>query len=187
MIASLVGFGGLFGVVALSMTAPGHDRVLAQVPSVGLVVVAVGSMGWGARWSNRRAEPVPTEVDAPTWFARLSGLLRGRHHLSARTTRSVVAEARQHVAASGAGHPTEEFGTPETYARIIAAQTEESAVRGARTRWYAHLALLVVLGFLVVTEVVDNDMGWPAWSGVVAMATVVCDLIIGRRDVGAAR
>lgn len=183
----VLGFVGLFGGVAASMSLPGHDRVLAQIPTAGVAVVALGSLWWGARRSNRRAAPAPTDVDAPTWFSRLSGLLRGRHHLSAQTTRDVVAQARQHVAASGAQHPSEEFGTPETYARIIAAQTEESAVRGARARWFTHLGLVVILGYLVVTQVAGGSMGWAAWIGVVAIVTVVCDLIIGRRDVGAAR
>lgn len=183
----VLGFVGLFGGVAASMRLPGHDRVLAQMPTAGVAVVAVGSLWWGARRSNRRAAPTPTDVDAATWFGRLSGLLRGRHHLSAQTTHDVVAQARQHVAASGAGHPSEEFGTPETYARNIAAQTEESAVRGTRASWVLRFGYTSLLGFLVVTEVLDNGMTWWTWVGAVTLVFLGWELIHRRRDVGATR
>lgn len=183
----VLGSVGLFGGVAASMSLPGHDRVLAQVPTAGLAAVAVGSLWWGARRSNRRTAPTPADVDAPTWFVRLSGLLRGRHHLSPRTTRSVVAEARQHVAASGARHPAEEFGTPETYARIIAAQTEESAVRGARASWLVRLGFTLLLGLLLVSGLVDDGVTWSTWAIASGVGVLGWDLIVRRRNVGAAR
>ncbi len=186
-ISGAIGVVGLFGGVAASMSLPGHDRVLAQIPTAGVAVVTVGSLWWAARRSKRRSTPTPIDVDAPTWFSRLSGLLRGRHHLSAQTTRDVVTQARQHLAASGARHPSHEFGTPGTYARIIAAQTTESVTRGARRAWFLRLGATLLAGFVVIGAVVDGGMTWLTWVGAVGILALGWDLIARRRDVGAAR
>lgn len=186
-IGGAVGAVGLVGGVTASMSLPVHDRLLAQIPTAVVAVATVGSLWWGARRSNRRCTPAPTEVDAPTWFTLLTGLLRGRHHLSAQTTRDVVTQARQHVAASGARHPSQEFGTPETYARTIAAQTTESTTRGARRAWFLRLGATLLAGFVVIGAVVDGGTTWLTWVGAVGILAPGWDLLARRRDVGAAR
>ncbi len=168
------------------MSLPGHDRVRGQAPTLVLTVIAAGSLWRGARLSDRRVDPAPGEADAATWFARLAGLLRGRHHLSSRTVRSGVTDARGHVVASGATHPAQELGTPETYAWVVAAQTDESIRRGARLTWFVRLGALSLLGFVVVAQVLDDGATWWTWTGAVALVLIGRDLVDRRRDVGAA-
>ncbi|WP_156725659.1 hypothetical protein [Streptomyces apocyni] len=105
---------------------PPGPQVSVPAPSLFAVGAVLWVVGWrlpertAGRWfAGRRATAVIPRTDDEAWLARLAGLLRGRHGLSPRAVRQCLAEARDHLQASG-GSAAEEFGAPEIYALRLA-------------------------------------------------------------------
>lgn len=108
---------------AVGFTAiPRGPQVSIPAPSLLGVGALLAVLGWllppepVGRWFRGRAvraEAIRSDDEA--WLTRLSALLRGRHRVSASNARRCVAEARDHLAASG-GSAAAEFGDVEVYA-----------------------------------------------------------------------
>ncbi|MFC8129781.1 hypothetical protein [Streptomyces sp. NPDC057302] len=101
---------------------PRGPEVSVPAPSLFVVGALLGVLGWRlppgpvGRWFRGRAVPGDAiGSDDEAWLTRLSALLRGRHGVSASDARRRVAEARDHLAASG-GSAEGEFGDIEVYA-----------------------------------------------------------------------
>ncbi|MEU5956651.1 hypothetical protein [Streptomyces sp. NPDC047525] len=101
---------------------PRGPQVSIPAPSLFVVGALLGVLGWRVpaepvgRWFRGRAVPAEAiRSDDEAWLTRLSALLRGRHGVSAGSARRCVAEARDHLAASG-GSAAGEFGDVEVYA-----------------------------------------------------------------------
>ncbi|WP_371528053.1 hypothetical protein OG302_20175 [Streptomyces sp. NBC_01283] len=115
---------------ALFTAVPRGPQVSVPAPSLFAVGALLGAVGWRitpesvGRWFRGRTVPAEDirsgrEGDAGSddeaWLTRLFALLRGRHGVPAADARRSVAEARDHLAASG-GSAAGEFGDVEVYA-----------------------------------------------------------------------
>lgn len=101
---------------------PRGPQVSVPAPSLFVVGALLAMSGWRippepvGRWfRGQAAPPEAIRSDDEAWLTRLSALLRGRHGVSAGSARRCVAEARDHLAASG-GSAAGEFGDVEVYA-----------------------------------------------------------------------
>ncbi|MFH8490220.1 hypothetical protein [Streptomyces longisporoflavus] len=103
---------------------PRGPQVSVPAPALFVVGVLLAVLGWNlsparvGRWfRDRKAESSGAirADDDEAWLARFSALLRGRHGVSAAEAARCVAEARDHLAASG-GRAADEFGDVEVYA-----------------------------------------------------------------------
>ncbi|MGW6060626.1 hypothetical protein [Streptomyces sp. NPDC055189] len=117
------------GVLVLACAAgftaiPRGPQVSIPAPSLFVVGALLGVLGWNlsparvGRWFRERAAEPSEGVrrdDDEAWLKRLSALLRGRHGVSAGEAARCVAEARDHLAASG-GRAVDEFGDVDVYA-----------------------------------------------------------------------
>ncbi|MEU6765301.1 hypothetical protein ABZ916_22565 [Streptomyces sp. NPDC046853] len=120
---------------------PRGPQVSVPAPSLFVVAALVGVLGWrlsperAGRWFRGRAAGSSGGIrtddhDDEAWLTRLSALLRGRHGVSAGAAVRSVAEARDHLAASG-GRAADEFGDVEVYALRLSEGPEKSR-RAAR-------------------------------------------------------
>ncbi|MGW6273177.1 hypothetical protein [Streptomyces sp. NPDC055060] len=113
---------------ALFTAVPRGPQVSVPAPSLFVAGALLGVLGWRipptavGRWFRGRgvsAEGIRDDREGAAgdeaWLARLFALLRGRHGMSAESARRCVAEARDHLAASG-GSAVGEFGDVEVYA-----------------------------------------------------------------------
>lgn len=105
---SLFVAGALIGVVGWRIHPASAGRLFR-----GRTAPGKGTGGVGGAEGAEGAEGI--RGDDEVWLTRLSALLRGRHGVSAREARRCVAEARDHLAASG-GSAEGEFGDVEVYA-----------------------------------------------------------------------
>ncbi|MEV8316179.1 hypothetical protein AB0Q95_18600 [Streptomyces sp. NPDC059900] len=117
---------------------PRGPQVSVPAPSLFVAAVLLGMLGWwlsperAGRWFRGGATEASGAIrnDDDAWLNRLSALLRGRHGVSAGDAARCVAEARDHLAASG-GHAADEFGDVEVYALRLS-EGPQKARRAAR-------------------------------------------------------
>ncbi|MBG0567967.1 hypothetical protein [Actinoplanes aureus] len=116
-----------------------------------------GLAAGGGRGRGANGDP----IDPGAWFTRLRAVLVGRFDVPAERAAELVAEARAHVAETGA-LPSEEFPSLDEYARELA---DAEPVR--RGPWWrgpaaALLATVFVIGwglYVVVEAVVERNWG----------------------------
>ncbi|QPP07477.1 hypothetical protein G4Z16_15020 [Streptomyces bathyalis] len=115
------------------------------------------------------ASGAPDARETRRWLAHLHGLLRGRHHVRRGEARRLVADARQHLEASGT-RPQDEFGDVERYALSLV--EEGGAKRPSRQelslyrRWG-----LFGIAVLQLAQTPWVDIGWSKW-GFLAVAVL---------------
>ncbi|MEV7190778.1 hypothetical protein AB0N81_03080 [Streptomyces sp. NPDC093510] len=147
------------------------DEELFRVPAPVLML-------FGAAWAvgayllpddpiNRWFTPARPDggPDDQQWLARLEGLLRGRHGMTAGEARGHVREARQHLAAAPQdGHAEDVFGDVEIYALRLS-EGPRRAQRITRQKLYGALASSLLFGVLTVDMLLDpqeRSSGWVA-------------------------
>ncbi|GGS18459.1 hypothetical protein GCM10010252_67390 [Streptomyces aureoverticillatus] len=102
------------------------------------------------------------DSDDEAWFARLDGLLRGRHALPSAQARGHIREARQHLAsAPGEERATDVFGDVEIYALRLAEGPSRTR-RFARRQFYGSCALTFFLLVMLIDNLSDPDPS-PFW------------------------
>ncbi|MCZ2523778.1 hypothetical protein [Streptomyces sp. HB2AG] len=97
--------------------------------------------------------------DDEQWLRRLGALLRGRHGVPVRAAQQHVAEAREHLAASG-GSARQEFGPVEVYAMHLT-DGPGRAVRRARRELVGSGLSALVLTAMTVVAVLEGETGRP--------------------------
>jgi hypothetical protein len=102
---------------------PRGPQVSVPAPALFVVGALIGVLGWRlppepvGRWFRGPVVSAGAiRDDDEAWLTRLSALLRGRHGVSSRDAARCVAEARDHLAASGRSTAVDEFGDVEVYA-----------------------------------------------------------------------
>ncbi|HEV7629075.1 MAG TPA: hypothetical protein VGO89_21505 [Streptomyces sp.] len=133
--------------------------------------------GSGRRDRSGRRDP---EAETRRWLRRLDGLLQGRHLVARSDRRRLVAEARAHLAETGA-RPQEEFGDVERYALTL---VEEGAARRPTRRAVRWTLAAAYFAFSVVI-LLDTDWenpGWFDWLRVAVTAGVGWWLVKHYRD-----
>ncbi|MFF9900674.1 hypothetical protein [Streptomyces longispororuber] len=157
----------------VSVAVPEGRLVSVPVPVLlaGCVACVVGAFAVPERVVDRWFAVRPPTGGDDAWFARLDGLLRGRHGMTAAEARGHVREARQHLAAGPPGdRAADVFGDVEVYALRLADGPRREQ-RAARRKAYGSLLLLAVVTVLFVDDVVDSggsvDFWLAAYVGVV--------------------
>ncbi|MGP4044035.1 hypothetical protein [Streptomyces sp. 2A115] len=132
-----------------------------------------------AQEADRTESAIPVGADASDaerWLRHLGDLLSGRHRLPRRRVRQLVAEARDHLAATG-HTPAEEFGPVEVYALELAEHA------GPRVWWTRESGQLALSGGLFtiwgLDRLVNGDFGWAFWLCAAAL-TMTLSLLAAR-------
>jgi hypothetical protein len=156
---------------------PPGPRASVPAPVLFLVGALLAVVAWylpedavGRWFAGRRAQEEPL-TDDEAWLARLTALLRGRHGLSPAEAGRHVAEARDHLAASGGG-AEQEFGRPEIYALRLA-EGPGRPRRAARAKLLPELLLCAGLCWYAVDLIGDAEpaSAW-FWTRVAALSLV---------------
>ncbi|MER6408297.1 hypothetical protein ABT269_33405 [Streptomyces viridosporus] len=125
--------------------------------------VLLGALGLAipARVVNRWFSPFEGHrLDDEQWLRRLGKLLYGRHGLPLRTAQQHVAEAREHLAATGRG-AQQELGQVEIYAMNLTDGPGRDVQR-LRHHFLGTLSAMAVFAVLFTLTLMDSDSGGTA-------------------------
>lgn len=110
---------------------------------------------------DRWFAPAPCSDD-DAWFARLDGLLRGRHAMASAEARDHIREARHHLASTPGAEPAADvFGDVEVYALRLSEGPRRNQ-RVARRQFYGSCFLAICLTILLIGNLTDPDPS-PFW------------------------
>ncbi|WJV47906.1 hypothetical protein [Streptomyces flavofungini] len=142
---------------------------LFAVPAPVLMVVCLAAIAAAVKFPDTTLDrwftPAPCSGDDEAWFARLDGLLRGRHAMPSAQARDHVREARHHLAATPGTEPAADvFGDVEVYALRLSDGPRRSQ-RLARRQFYGSCLLAVCLTILLIDNLTDPDTS-PFWLAV---------------------
>ncbi|NLU68435.1 hypothetical protein [Streptomyces sp. HNM0574] len=149
------------------------DGVLGTVPAPALAAGCL-ALGAAAVWCPRTAVdrwfvPDLRPGEDERWLRHLTGLLRGRHGMTAAEARDRVTEARTHLADSG-GTALETFGSAEVYAMRLSDGPRREDRKDRRSR-YGVTALAVLLAVMFADELRAPQPS-SAWFWFYTVATV---------------
>ncbi|MCH6161629.1 hypothetical protein [Streptomyces marispadix] len=119
-------------------------------------------------------------TDTADWLRRLEGLLRGRHRVSRRVARRIVAETEAHLESTGA-LPEEEFGDAEEYALTLVEEGRAPRPTKEALRWQGEAGFFV-LCVICVVDADWSDPGWFEWAAAVLGVVTGVWLIRHYRD-----
>lgn len=149
------------------------DRpAVAELPVLAVAAVSALLLLAGWRLPEGRPEPVREDLAPEEWFARLAGLLRGRHDLPRDEVRRSVEDARRYWRDSGAASPQEEFGTPEAHARALVDGSAAPRRNRARATARFQAALALLWAVLAGLDLADDGAGWSTLPP--ALLAVLC-------------
>lgn len=140
---------------ATVLTGEAGQQVFGRLPVAVLALVGLGLIAVVFVLPDRRPRRRERgrSRSAAAWYRRLGGLLRGRHRFPLARTRDLVDEARSHVAASGATHPSDDLGEPAHHALVLAEASTHPSIAVTRTQRVARVAVPVALTGLAVVLV----------------------------------
>jgi hypothetical protein len=136
--------------------------------------------GARAHGRSRRAGAGDDAAETADWLRRLEGLLRGRHRVSRRVARRIVAETKAHLDSAGA-LPEEEFGDAEQYALALVEDGRAPRPTKEALRWQGEAGFFV-LCVICVVDADWSDPGWFQWAAAVLGAVTGVWLIRHYRD-----
>ncbi|KUF19796.1 hypothetical protein [Streptomyces silvensis] len=150
----------------IGATAAVPDGQLFTVPAPVLMLACLAGIAAAVRFPDATIDrwfaKNPTDSDDDAWFARLDGLLRGRHAMSAAQADGHVREARHHLAsAPGEAGAVDVFGDVEVYALRLAEGPSRTR-RFARRQFYGSCVLTVSLTILLIDNLTNSDSS-PFW------------------------
>jgi hypothetical protein len=135
-------------LIAMALTV-GAAIVLPKNHLISVNVLILDAVALFVAWLTVRPtkEPEPAAEahlgadpsDPEAWFARLKGVLIGRHDLPPARAAELVGEARAHFTGTS---PTEEFGRLDVYATELAEPETVRYVPTWHTEWFRNLVLL---------------------------------------------
>lgn len=150
---------------AVVLTGEAGQQIVARLPVVVIALVGLGLLAvvfvlpdCGPRQRQRGRSR-----SAAAWYRRLGGLLRGRYRFPLARTRDLVAEARSHVAASGAIRPSDDLGEPGHHALALAEVSTYPAIAATRTQRVARVAVPLLLT-VVTIMLVDSYLDGGSWT-----------------------
>ena len=154
---SAIGFIGgaalILGAATAFKTLP--QTTLVQAPALACVALGVLLSWLGLRLAQKTEAPAARPIEDPEqWYARLRGVLIGRHDLSPERAAELVAQARDHAALAGAT-PAAEFGDPDRYAARLA---EPEPVH--EVAWWRTPTVRITLAALTVLASIRWFFGW---------------------------
>ena len=156
---------GLTVTTATVLTGEVGRQVIARLPVVVLALAGLGSIAAIFVLPDHGPRPRRSarSRSAGWWYRRLGGLLRGRYRFPLSRTHDLVAEARSHIAASGATHPSDDLGEPGHHALVLAEASTAPAAAATRTQRVARVAVpLLLVGFTAI--LVDDYLEGGSWT-----------------------
>lgn len=150
---------------AMVLTGQGGQQAVARLPGVVLALVGLGLLAAALVLPDRprRQRRRGRSRSAAAWYRRLGGLLRGRYRFPLARTRDLVAEARSHVAASAAIHPSDDLGEPGHHALALAEASTYPAIAATRTQRVAKVAVPLLLIIVTIMNV-DSYFDGGSWT-----------------------
>ncbi|WP_157855917.1 hypothetical protein [Streptomyces aureocirculatus] len=166
--------------VGVTAVVPGGQLFSVPAPALALACSAViaAAVRFPDATIDRWFAKNPTDHDDEAWFARLDGLLRGRHAMSAAQADGHIREARQHLAsAPDDGGAPDVFGDVEVYALRLAEGPSRNR-RFARRQFYGSCVLTLSLTIMLIDDLTDPGSS-PFWlaANICALGAMLWSLV----------